>query len=282
MGDIVWDLMGRWDGSTFYQDQSVLDGCCIYDYQDYGGYVYASAYEGRLWQSPNAINWNVVLDYYDGNMWELEAFQNKLYMSYNNGELRAYDGTGDLRGSVVYTATDGIISMITGGRYLYFGSGGAAADLGAENAGIASVYRYDGTSVELISNVDEMVTGVQVLYVLRQKRVMAECIKAEILWKKSEVASSSVDPSFKTLADAYLQVALQEMDKAIADIINGWNISAYTHLSQAKLYLYKFEALINLHMSWPSPKLPKPLADQWLQQAEQIVEEINTALNTAI
>ena len=59
----------------------------------------------------------MVLGYYDGNMWELEQFQNKLYMSYNNGELRAYDGIGSLRGTLVCSASDGIISMTTDGNY---------------------------------------------------------------------------------------------------------------------------------------------------------------------
>jgi len=166
MGDIGYDRFGRWDGSNFYAD---LDGggSCIYDYQDYGDYVYASAYVGRLWRSTDAIVWSVVLDYYDGNMWELEEFQSKLYMSYHNGELRAYDGTGDLRGDLVYTAPDGIISMTTDSRYLYFGTGGEAGSLyDSETWGTASVYRWDGDEETLISDEDEMVTGVQVLYTL--------------------------------------------------------------------------------------------------------------------
>lgn len=163
LGDVLYDRFGRWDGSNFYADQSG-GGSCIYDYQDFGDYVYAAAYQGRLWRSTDAIHWSTVLGYYDGNMWELEEFQNKLYMSYNNGELRAYDGTGDLRGTLVYTAPDGIISMITDGNYLYFGTGGDAVGYGPESSGIASVYRYDGTSVIRISDQDEMVTGVQVLY----------------------------------------------------------------------------------------------------------------------
>lgn len=164
MGDIGWDWIGHWDGSTFHQDQPTTTGCCIYDFEDYGDYVYAGAYTGRLWRSTDAIHWSVVLGNYDGNMWELEEFQDKLYMSYNNGELRTYDGTGSLRGELVYSALDGIISMTTDGDYLYFGTGGDAVGHGPESNGTASVYRYDGTDVVLISGEDEMVTGVQVLY----------------------------------------------------------------------------------------------------------------------
>lgn len=161
MGDAGSDYFGHWDGSNFYADLAD-GGSCIYDYQDYGDYVYAAAYVGRLWRSSDGIHWGVVLDYYDGNMWELEEFQDELYMSYNNGELRASSAPD--RGRLVYPASDGIISMITDGNNLYFGTGGDAVGWGPESSGIASVYKYDGSSVVLISDEDEMVTGVQVLY----------------------------------------------------------------------------------------------------------------------
>jgi hypothetical protein len=163
LGDIGYDRFGRWDGSNFYADLEG-GGSCIYDYQDYGTCVYASAYDGRLWRSNDAISWSNVLGFYDGNMWELEEFQGLLYMSYSNGELYASDGT--TRGTCVYTAPDGIISMTTDGEYLYFGTGGeAGAYYGSETSGIANVYQYDGTNVVQISLDDAMVTGVQVLYI---------------------------------------------------------------------------------------------------------------------
>jgi len=171
MGDIHYDRFGRWDGSNFYADLD-SSGSCIYDYQDYGGYVYASAYGGRMWRSPDGINWELALDYTDEeeNMWALEVFQGSLYMSYNNGELRATDGT-DLRGTLKYTAPDGIISMATdnGGHNLYFGTGGNAIDYGGESEGTANIYHYDGTNVELICEEDEFGAGVQVLYFLGEE-----------------------------------------------------------------------------------------------------------------
>jgi len=162
MGDIGWDYIGHWDGVSFYQDQPSTTGSCIYDFQEYGDYLYAAAYTGRLWRSTDATRWSVVLDYYDGNMWELEEFRGQLYTSYNNGELRTSDGT--TRGTLVYQASDGIISMTTDGNYLYFGTGGDAVGYGPESSGIANVYKYDGTNVVLISNEDQMGAGVQVLY----------------------------------------------------------------------------------------------------------------------
>jgi sugar lactone lactonase YvrE len=164
MGDIGFDLFGHIDAAEVFTADHSGGGSCIYDYEDYNDHVYGSAYQGRLWESPDATSWNVILDYYDGNMWELEAFQGLLYMSYNNGELRASNIPD--RGALIYTANDGIISMETDGDNLYFGTGGeAGAYYGSSTTGTASVYRYDGTNIVLISDPDYMVTGVQVLYV---------------------------------------------------------------------------------------------------------------------
>ncbi|MFX0146001.1 MAG: hypothetical protein ACFE9C_18185, partial [Candidatus Hodarchaeota archaeon] len=142
-------------------------GSCVYDYQDFSGYVYGSAYYGRLWQSSDAIGWLPILDYdwYKGNIWELEEFQSQLYMSYENGELRSSTFPVS-RGALVYTAPDGIISMTTDANNLYFGTGGeAGAYYGSSVAGIANVYKYDGISPpEIISGWDQFVGGVQVLY----------------------------------------------------------------------------------------------------------------------
>jgi hypothetical protein len=167
MGDAGMDYFGHWDGSSFYTDL-VDGGSCIYDYQDYGDSVYAAAYVGRMWRSSDGINWNLAPgfeSYYDGNMWELEEFKDLLYMSYNNGELWASDGSE--RGTCVWTAPDGIISMTTDGYYLYFGTGGDAVGWGPESTGIANAYRYDGTVVTPISLEDEFKAGVQVLYTVR-------------------------------------------------------------------------------------------------------------------
>lgn len=167
MGDIGWDRIGHWDGSTFHPDQTQTTGSCIYDFEDYGDSVYAAAYCGRMWQSSDIVHWSLVPgceDYYDGNMWELETFQDLLYFGYDDGELWE---SGHF-GPCIYTAPDGIISMETDGVNLYFGTGGEAGALyGSESTGIATVYKYDGTDVTPISHEDEFGTGVQVLYQFR-------------------------------------------------------------------------------------------------------------------
>jgi len=83
-------------------------------------------------------------------------------MAYASGELRA-SGVPD-RGTLVYTAPDGIISMATDGQYLYFGIGAeAGAYYGSETTGTGKIFRYDGIQVEEISGY--LGSGVQVLYV---------------------------------------------------------------------------------------------------------------------
>lgn len=163
MGDLGYDYFGHWDGTIFEADQ-MSGGSCIYDYEEYGNYVYAAAYHGRLWRSSDGMNWGLAPgceSYYDGNMWELERFGDLLYMSYDNGQLWRSDGSG--RGTCVYTAPDGIIAMETDGQNLYLGTGGEAGYYG-ETGGTANIYKYDGTNVELISDYDQFGAGVQVLY----------------------------------------------------------------------------------------------------------------------
>ena len=165
MGDWAFDYFGHWDGASFYADHQG-GGSCIYDYADYGGYVYASAYYGRLWQSSNGIDWSLVLtyDYAHGHMWELEVFGDELYMGYSGGQLRASNLPNPNRGTLIYMASDEIISMGTDNSKLYFGTGGEAG-YRHETSGIANVYQYDGTTTVSISGDDEMGAGVQVLYV---------------------------------------------------------------------------------------------------------------------
>jgi hypothetical protein len=175
MGDIGWDWIGRWDGMSFHQDQPIQTGSCIYDFEDYNGNVYGAAWAGRMWGSGDAINWNLAIsESYGTHMWELETFRGSLYMSYDNGELRQSNIPD--RGTLVYTAPDGIISMTTATEgtskgkpveILYFGTGAETS-----GDGIANIYRYDGvSSPTLVSGQDEMGGGVQVLYFLRPGEV---------------------------------------------------------------------------------------------------------------
>jgi len=173
MGDAYYDRIAHWDGENFTEDRTNNDGSCIYDFADFGDYVYASAYAGRLFKSSDRKNWQVQLGYYDGPMWELERVQDKLYMAYDSGELRWWNGSGSARGTQIDVdpstaginpAPDGIISMATDGSNLYFGTGGDAIGYPYTIGGIANIYKYDGTSTELISDHDQFGEGVQVLY----------------------------------------------------------------------------------------------------------------------
>ena len=170
MGDILYDRIGRWDGSIFHPDQTLPNGSCIYDFEEYGSYVYGAAYSGKMWRSTDGIHWSLAPGFegnYDGSMWEVETFKGSLYMTYANGELRASASAVPARGTLIYTAPDGIISMETDGANLYFGTGGEAGALyGSETGGIANIYSYDGTNVQLISSQDQFGGGVQVMVVV--------------------------------------------------------------------------------------------------------------------
>ncbi|MGB9878828.1 MAG: choice-of-anchor J domain-containing protein, partial [Candidatus Pelagibacter ubique] len=163
MGDIGYDRFGLWDGSNFY---AVCDGggSCIYDMKEFNGKVYAAAWDGRLWETSDGWNWYLTLsDEYGSRMWELEVYNNYLYMAYDNCELRKSNIPN--RGELVYTAPDSIISMATDGTKLYFGTGRESTYSSNYGYGIANVYMYDGNNVTLISPYDTFGDGVQEIFV---------------------------------------------------------------------------------------------------------------------
>lgn len=160
LGDLGYDKFGRFDGTSFYYDIN-KGGSCIYDFAEFAGALYASAYVGRLHRSTNGVNWTTVLGYYDGHMWELEPFQGSLYMGYDNGRLSRLDSGH--HETPVWTAPDGIISMLADGdSVLYFGTGGEAGYYGSLY-GFSRVYAYTGTGSPVCIS-DAMGTGVQCLY----------------------------------------------------------------------------------------------------------------------
>jgi len=164
IGDTFWDLIALWDGKQLYRVQPYETGSCIYDFEEYRGQLYAAAYQGRIWVSGDGRNWEIVGDYYDGNLWEMEVYRGELYMGYQCGELRRWRGEGNIRGELVYQAPAPIISMETDGKFLYFGTGGDAPGFGETPEGVANIYRYDGREVKLVSDWDQFGSGVQVLH----------------------------------------------------------------------------------------------------------------------
>ena len=155
IGDSLYGHIGRWDGRWLYADVDAGG----YDFAEFGEYIYASV---RL----SVPGWYSAGRYWGGGMWSLAVYKGRLFMGYNNGELRAWNGTGDPRGVLVFRAPDAILSMATDGIYLYFGTGGDAVGYGARSSGIANVYVYDGEDVFLISRWDEFGAGVQKILVV--------------------------------------------------------------------------------------------------------------------
>ena len=85
IGDSLYDRIGRWDGRGFYADMDA-GGSYIYDFAEFGEYVYVAAYAGVLYRSWDGIRWVRVLGYYGGgNTWSLAVYRGRLFMGYNNG-----------------------------------------------------------------------------------------------------------------------------------------------------------------------------------------------------
>jgi hypothetical protein len=158
LGDIGFDIIGRFDGATF-EHIVYLGGSCIYDFALYNGELYAGAWRGRLYKSSNGLNWTRVLEGEGSHLWELEAFQGYLFMGFNSGALQRFDGANR---EMIWTAPDSIISMVAqGDSRLYIGTGGEAGYSG-RMSGDGRIYAYDGSTVTPIS--EYLGAGVQVLY----------------------------------------------------------------------------------------------------------------------
>jgi hypothetical protein len=141
-----------------------------------------------------------------------------------------------------------------------------------------ATYTFDVTATSQ-TNPTAQDTASAALEVEATKRSMVEYIKLEIQWLKDEVASSSVHPSFKRLGNFYLEVALREINCALEDIDRGWATDAYCHLSCARIYVRRFFTLVD---SWKGLISDPVLVAKWQQEAMQIVEDINKAINTPI
>jgi len=162
LGDINYDIIGRYDGDKF-EHIVHLGGSCIYDFALYKNALYAGAWRGSLYYSSAGTKWEkVTVEGLERGMhlWELEVFKNKLFMGFDSGKLQSFDGK---KVETVWIAPTSIISMVTDGKKLYLGTGGEAGYLG-RTSGEGKVYVYDGKSVVPIS--DRLGVGVQVLYLV--------------------------------------------------------------------------------------------------------------------
>jgi murein DD-endopeptidase MepM/ murein hydrolase activator NlpD len=182
LGEWYWDRLGRWNGTTFDEFQPEYWGSCIYNIEEYEGYLYAGAYGGSLYkitsEPPTATKiWNPPQWQY---AWTLKKFKDYLYIGLDSGgtgtaPLYRYDGI-NLPSSPTWIYSpapnphEGIISMATDGKSLFVGVGGQAVGYPTymSATGTGKVYRSsDGINFEPAS--DTMGTGVQVLYYYEPK-----------------------------------------------------------------------------------------------------------------
>ena len=179
LGDYSYDCFGRFDGSNMIFDAYMI-GSCIYDFAEFNNSLYAAAYDGRILWSLTGIgpSWSDQYVYAMGklnHLWELETFQNHLYIGSLNGTLGYIDTSHNLY--IPWRTPNGesgdqqICSMISAGNFLlYFGTGKEAGYVYG-NSGIARVYAYDGVNTPVeIFNADGGDTdgidhaGIQCLY----------------------------------------------------------------------------------------------------------------------
>ncbi|MBN1392465.1 MAG: DUF11 domain-containing protein, partial [Sedimentisphaerales bacterium] len=187
-GDIYYDLIGYYDGNDFTQVAD-LGGSCIWDFEEYNNYLYASAFEGRVHRSSDGNTWTTILD--DPNeidqAWELEAFQGHLYVA-TGSKLKRCDECDGNDFSLVWTEPNGyeIISMISMGDALIFGTGEEAGSGRGEGPGIGKIYRTDdGNNPQPISG--NTGGGIQSLYAEAELILTKDDDIENCVWRNGDI-----------------------------------------------------------------------------------------------
>ena len=166
LGDCSYDSIGRYDEAGFGQ-AARLGGGGLCDFSAYGGALYAAAWYDRLHRSTDGLTWHTLPGYDKDDpalwiLWELEQFDESLYLGGDGGELRRIDHAGTTH--LVWTAppNTSIISMLADGHdCLYLGTGQEA--FFGNGLPVGEIYRYTGTGDPvLISGV--LGQGVQCLF----------------------------------------------------------------------------------------------------------------------
>jgi len=171
LGDYGYDKIGRYDGTNF-EPLVDLGGSCIWDFESYGDYLYASAWHGDLHRSDNGTDW-VHAVYHnpdDRNIWAIKNYQGYLYMGMDwrgygdqEGQLWRFNGSSVeyVWGEPVDYYEEGILALEIWNGELFIGMG---AEVGYyhNTQGTGKIFKYDGTSVISVSDV--LGQGVQVLY----------------------------------------------------------------------------------------------------------------------
>lgn len=167
IGDILHHNFGHYDGTTFTLDATF--GWCesINNFEVYQGTLFAGGSQGNtgvLYNSTDGTTWDymTIMDP-SGGTWGLETFAGNLDIGLGNGTLLGWDGSSY---SSIWSTPDGqgIRSLETSIdlQNLFIGTGGRTGGFPGTEPGTGRVYRYDGTTVQLISG--DMGNGVLALY----------------------------------------------------------------------------------------------------------------------
>lgn len=181
LGDWWMDSIGHYDGTTMVYDFNRYGGSCIWDFAEFNNTLYAGAYTDTVYFSRNGITWDFIDFSSDlNNIWELEIFQNYLYMGDAFGQLRRIDANHNH--NIIWTTPSTVqykqqicAMAACGNSILYLGTGreegsGYYPDCEGIIGDTARIYAYDGFNlpVEIFDadggGTSDDHTGIQCLY----------------------------------------------------------------------------------------------------------------------
>jgi hypothetical protein len=138
IGDNNMDVLGRYDTRNFGTDGD-WGGCCIYDFAEYDGALFAGAFMGVLYRSGDGVHWVQHRGFLPCvQILELQPFQGYLYTGSDNNGAGGLLARTRWPGSpeTVWTSDDSISAMTADGdRAIFFGGA-------SQTGGVA--YRYTG------------------------------------------------------------------------------------------------------------------------------------------
>lgn len=221
------DFIARYDGVGIEQ-MSSSSGAGIRAMEVFQGELYAGAMDGWLYTTPDGVNFTQQHSgIYPSNILSMKTFKDDLFI----GMYSAADGpdkeqlyrwnSGALQ--LIWEnsssgAWSGVVSMVTNGTSLYFGTGVAAGF--PDDAGNGIVYVYDGARTQAISG--------------RLGSAITQLVINEISLPALEIASVLVSPSPMLSGGTFL---------AYLTLRNPRNVPVY-------LYEAGFKGVTNLPSGW--------------------------------
>jgi len=156
------DEFAHFDG-TKLQFDAEKGGSCVYDFAEFNNKLYGAALNGSLYGSTDGVTWSAVLsddndNFYGWSIHQVEPFQDRLYLGYENGKL-AYLDSSEAWHSVLMASNDIPAMVADGNTTLYYGTGIYEA---SDVNGYVYAYTGSGAPTLISGNMD----SVQYLYMV--------------------------------------------------------------------------------------------------------------------